>query len=153
MEAVSGSGMHPFLPTPRQTNFLLLLGFVLLGVGLYLRLQIVESEPLAAACFNGLARASCGLRRFVLELHALEVFGGIALIAAAVHFVRPDVVAFSVALCAAILGLFLDNVVPSAFAAAILVMGFARPVRGGRPRRARREGPRTTPPASSRVTH
>jgi len=145
--------MHPFVPTPRQTNFLLLLGFVSIGAGLYLRLQIVESEPLAAACFAGLARASCGLRRFIFELYGLEAFGGIALIAAAVHFVRPDITAFSVALCAAILGLFLHNVVPAAFAAAILIMSFARPERGGRPRRARREAPRATPPASSRVTH
>jgi divalent metal cation (Fe/Co/Zn/Cd) transporter len=145
--------MHPFLPTPRQTNFLLLLGFVSIGVGLYLRLQLVGSEPLAAACFAGLARASCELRRFILELYVLEVFGGIALIASAVHFVRPDVATFSVALCAAILGLFLHNVVPSAFAAAILVMSFARPVRGGRPRRVRREAPRATPPANSKVIH
>lgn len=145
--------MHPFMPTPRQTNLLLLLAFTSIGTALYLRLSIVESDTLAAACFAGAGRASCGLRRLVLELYALEVFGGVALIAAAVHFIRPDVAAFGIALCAAILGLFLDNVVPSAFAAAALIMSFARPARGGRPRPARRAAPPATPPASSRAIH
>jgi len=145
--------MYPFLPTPRQTNLLLLLAFATIGAALYLRISIVESDILAAACFAGAERASCGLRRLIFELYALEVFGGVALIAATVHFFKPDAMAFGTALCAAILGLFLNNVVPSAFAAAILVMSFARPVRGGRPRQAPRTARRATPPASSRATH
>ncbi len=145
--------MHPFLPTPRQTNLLLLLAFATIGTALYLRISVVESDTLAAACFAGAERASCGLRRFILELYALEVFGGVALIAATVHFFKPDAMTFGIALCAAILGLFLDNVVPCAFAAAILVMSFARPARGGRPRPAQRGARRATPPASSRATH
>jgi hypothetical protein len=145
--------MHPFLPTPRQTNLLLLLAFTAIGVALHLRISIVESDTLAAACFAGAERASCGLRRFIHELYALEVFGGVALIAAAVHFFKPDAMTFGIALCAAILGLFLDNVVPSAFAAAILVMSFARPARGGRPRPVQRAAGRATPPASSKATH
>jgi hypothetical protein len=145
--------MHPFLPAPRQTNFLLLLAFTSIGAALYLRLSIVESDTLAAACFAGAGRASCGLRRLILELYGLEVFGGVALIAATVHFFRPDVLAFGIALCAAILGLFLNNVVPSAFAVAILIMGFARPARGGKPRPMRRTAQPATPPASSRAIH
>ncbi len=41
--------MHPFLPTPRQTNLLLLLAFTTIGVALYLRILVVESDALAAA--------------------------------------------------------------------------------------------------------
>ena len=144
--------MHPFLPTPRQTNLLLLIAFTSIGAALYLRLSIVESGTLTAACFAGAGRASCGLRWLILELHALEVFGGVALIAAVVHFFRPDVTVFAIALCAAILGLFLNNVVPSAFAAAVLIMSFARPARGGRPGPPRRAAPPATPPASSRAS-
>lgn len=145
--------MYPFLPTPRQTNLLLLLGFATIGAALYLRISIVESDTLSAACFAGVERASCDLRQLILELYALEVFGGVALIAATVHFFKPEAMTFGIALCAAIMGLFLNNVVPSAFAAAILVMSLARPARGGRPRPAQRAVPRATPPASSRETH
>jgi hypothetical protein len=145
--------MHPFLPTPRQTNLLLLLAFTSIGAALYLRLSIVESDTLAAACFAGAGRASCALRRLIVELYALEFFGGVALIAATVHFFRPHALTFGVALCAAILGLFLNNVVPSAFSVAILVMSFARPVQGGRPRPMRRTAKPATPPASSRAIH
>ena len=145
--------MHPFLPTPRQTNLLLLLAFTTIGVALYLRISVVESDTLATACFAGAERASCGLRRFILELYALEVFGGVALIAAAVHFFKPDAVTFGIALCAAILGLFLDNVVPSAFAAAHRPREAHDENGGGRPRPAQRAARRATPPASSRATH
>ena len=150
---VAAFAMRPFLPTPRQTNLLILLGFCALGAGLYLRHSILDAAPLATACLAGMARGSCVLRRFLVELYELQFFGGVALIAAAAHFIRPRAVVFAAALAAAILGLFLHNVVPSAFAVSILVMAFARTPRVGTRKTRPAAPPQTTRPASSRTTH
>ena len=48
--------MHPplFLPTARQTNWLLIVGFLALGQALYLRYLAIEHAPVSLACQGGL---------------------------------------------------------------------------------------------------
>jgi hypothetical protein len=147
--------MRPFLPTPRETNVLVVLGCAALGYGLYLRYAVVESQSLEIACAAGLPRAVCHLRRIVIDLSEMEFFGGAALVAAVLHLVRPRVITFAVGLFAAILGLVLSNNVPSAFATALLVIGFARPERpapANKPLPASAASGQTTTPASSRTS-
>ena len=48
--------MHPqlFLPSARAINWLLVVGFLAVGEGLYLRYLAVEYAPVALACQAGL---------------------------------------------------------------------------------------------------
>ncbi len=144
--------MRPFLPTPRQTNWLLLLGFGAFAAALHLRQSLLEFEPLIASCASGAPLAACGLRRAVLELSGLQLFGGISLIAAALHFHRPRLVLFAVALCAGAAGLLWGNATAAAAAAALLTLSFARP-QGDRQMPAPPAPPPATTPASSRTIH
>jgi hypothetical protein len=148
--------MRLFLPTPRETNLLVVLGCAALGCGLYLRHMIVDSSALELACAAGLPRASCILRRAVIDFHEMELFGGVALVAAIVHFVNPRLIPFAIAMCAAILGLLLANNELSAIAIGGLVVSFARPVRHprtSRPLPVRSMRAPTIVPASSKTSH
>lgn len=145
--------MRPFPPSPRQINLLILLGFSALGAALYLRNALLDADALAAACFAGAPRAACTARAVLAELSEMQLFGGVALIAAVLHFARPRLAAFAVALAAAILGLFLGNAGAAAFAAAFLVMAFARVPPAGRRAPAPGAPPPATTPASSRTIH
>jgi hypothetical protein len=145
--------MALFTPTPRQTNFLVLLVCASLGYGLYLRLSVLESLELAAACAAGLPRAVCSLRRIVIDLQDLQFFAGTALAGALYHFFRPALPAFAIALAATAFGLTVGHVGASALAAALLVIGLARPARAGNSTPAPAGSPQTTGPASSRPTH
>jgi hypothetical protein len=148
--------MRPFLPNPRETNLLVVLGCAALGYGLYLRHSIVDSSALEFACAAGLPRASCILRRAVIDFQEMELFGGTALVAAIVHFVKPRLAAFAIAMCAAILGSFLANNELSAIAIGMLVVSFARPVRhsrASRPLPAPSMPAPTIAPASSKTSH
>jgi len=145
--------MRLFLPTPRETNLLILLGFAAFGYALYLRILVVDTPAIEVACAEGLVRMVCGLRRTVIELTDLQFFGGVALVCSVVHFIRPRFATLATGLVAALFGLILRNTGVSALAMAILIMGFARPVYVDRPRRAEAAGTRTTAPASSRQFH
>ena len=145
--------MRFYLPTPRQTNLLLLIGFVAFGYALYLRFLVLEAPAIEFACGEGLPRAVCGLRKVIVELYGLQFFGGLALAAAILHFARPRFVTFAVALAACVFGLLLRNTGVAALAAAILIMAFARPAYASKSRPAPTTAPRTTPPASSRTSH
>jgi hypothetical protein len=144
--------MRLFVPSPRQTNFLLLAGFAALGAAVYIRYGLVESAAMTSVCEGDVVRAGCTLRRMALELQQTQIFGGIALIAAAVHFWRPSVAAFAVALVATAFGLLLFNASAAAFAAGLLILAFARPVLASTSTRASTAPPQTTPPASSETT-
>jgi hypothetical protein len=124
--------MRLFLPTPRETNLLVVFGCAALGYGLYLRHVIVDSPTLELACAAGLPRVSCLLRRTVTEFQQMQLFGGVALAASIVNFLNPRFAAFAVAMCAATLGLVLGNGDVSAIAVGLLVVSFARPVRHSR---------------------
>lgn len=149
---MAASRMRLFVPTPRQTNLLIVAGFAALGAAIYLRYGILESATLNAACEAGAVRAGCGLRRAALELQETQIFGGIALVAAVLHFFRPNVAAFTVALVASVFGLLLFNTAAAAFAVGLLIIAFARPVHASTPTPMPTAPPRTTTPASSETS-
>jgi hypothetical protein len=63
----------------------------------------------------------------------MELFGGLALVVAALHFVRPRFALFAAGVAAAVAGLILYNTGPAALAVALLVVSLARPVHASRP--------------------
>jgi hypothetical protein len=115
-----------FLPSARATNWLLVIGFSTLGYALYFRYLVVEQSTVGLACEAGLQTWLCATRRLMVALFNHSVFGAIALAAAALHFLRPSLLAFAIALGAAGFGIVLYNVGSSAFAVAILILSFAR---------------------------
>jgi hypothetical protein len=116
-----------FLPSARQTNLLLVVGFSCLGYALYLRYLVIEQSAVGLACEAGLATWLCATRRVVLVLFNRNVFGIVALGAAALNFIRPSLVLFLIALAAASSGLVLYNVALSSVAIAVLILSFSRP--------------------------
>lgn len=141
--------MRLFLPSPRETNLLILLGCAALGYALYLRHSVVAAPELATACAAGLPRAICSLRRIMIELGEMQFFGGLALVASVVQFVRPRVAAFATGLVAAVFGLNLANTELAALAAGILVISLARPARTSTPPPGPAMLPTARAPASS----
>ena len=117
-----------FLPSARQTNWLLIVGFLSLGYALYLRYTAIEVPVVALACQAGLDTWLCFARKTATTLFQHSVFGGVALGVAVLNLLRPSVVLVAVALAAAGLGIVLYNVTLSAFALALLVLSLARPV-------------------------
>lgn len=118
--------MKLFLPSPRATLWLMLIGFCSLGYALYLRYLAIEQSSVGLACDAGLATWLCAARKTATALFTYSVFGGIALAAAVLHMLRPSIVLFAVALAAAGFGIVLYNVALSAFAVALLVLSLAR---------------------------
>jgi hypothetical protein len=118
---------RPFLPTARQTNLLLIVGFACLGYALYFRYLVIEQSTVGLACEAGLATWLCATRRVVLVLFNHNVFGVVAVGAAVLNFIRPSLVLFTIALAAAGLGIVLYNVALSSLAIALLILSFARP--------------------------
>src|SRR4051794_5637614 len=116
-----------FLPTPRQTNWLLICGLLALGQALYLRYQVIENSQLSFACQGGLDSWTCSSRKLVIFLFMHAVFGWSAMAASVLHLMHPSLVLMSVALVATALGLVLHNAGLSGFAAALLMLSLARP--------------------------
>jgi hypothetical protein len=116
-----------FLPSARQTNLLLVIGFSCLGYALYLRYLVIEQSTVGLACEAGLATWLCATRRLVLALFNHNVFGIVALGAAALNFIRPSLVLFAITLVAASFGIVLYNVALSSVAIALLILSFSRP--------------------------
>lgn len=121
---------RPFLPTARQVNVLLTVGFLSVGYALYMRYLVIEQTTVGLACEAGLATGQCRMRGFIIALFNARAFGLVALGAALVHLWRPSVAALAVGLGAAAFGLVLYNTGLSSFALALLILGFARPQRG-----------------------
>ncbi len=115
-----------FMPTARQVNGLLVVGFVSIGYALYLRYLGIEQTPVGLACDAGLNTWLCLSRRVASALFNHQVFGLIALAAALLNLLRPTLLIFAVALAAAGLGIVLYNVGLSALAAGLLILSFAR---------------------------
>ena len=116
-----------FLPTARQTNWLLIIGFIALGEALYLRYTVMENSTMSLACQGGLNTWLCATFRLVTVLYPYEVFGGAALAVALLNLLRPSLVLFAVALAAAAFGLVLHNADLSALATGVLILSLARP--------------------------
>jgi len=116
-----------FLPTPRQTNVLLAVGFLSLGFAFYVRYRVIEHTPVGLACEAGLDTWLCLTRKIAMGLFNHSVFGTVALGAAGLNLIRPSVVLFGLGLAAGGLGIVLYNVGLSGLAIALLLLSLARP--------------------------
>jgi hypothetical protein len=119
--------MQLFLPTARQTNWLLSVGFVALGEALYLRYLAIEHTQVSLACQGGLNTWLCATFRLTIVLFEHSAFGWVALVAAALNLLRPSLVLVSLALAAAAFGLVLHNAGLAGLAVALLILSLARP--------------------------
>jgi hypothetical protein len=116
-----------FLPTARQTNWLLIVGFLSLGEALYLRYLGIENSQVAQACQAGLNTWLCSTFKLAIALFMHSVFGWSAIAAALLNLVRPSLVLLAFALVATTFGLVLHNTALSGLAAALLMLSLARP--------------------------
>ena len=116
-----------FLPTARQTNWLLVIAFLSLGEAMYVRYLAIETSTVSLACQAGLDTWLCGTFRLTIWLFNYEVFGAVALAAALLNLLRPSLVLVAVALAAAAFGIVLHNADLSALAAGVLILSLARP--------------------------
>jgi hypothetical protein len=121
-------GTRIFLPSARQMNWLLIVGFSSVGYALYLRYLAIELSTVSLACEGGLDTWLCLSRRVVIALFKHWVFGTVAVAAAALNLIRPSVVLFAIGLAAAGFGIVLYNTALTALAAALLILSLARPV-------------------------
>jgi len=119
-----------FLPTARQTNRLLIVGFLALGCAFYLRYLVIEQPGVGIACQDGLRTWQCRIRQVAIGLFTHAVFGWLALAAAVLNLIRPHLVLLGIGIAAAGFGIVLYNVALSALAVALLILSLARPVRG-----------------------
>jgi hypothetical protein len=116
-----------FLPSARALNWLLTIGFLSLGYALYLRYLVIEQSTVGQACDAGLTTWLCSIRKVTTALFNHQVFGWIAVGAAALNMLRPSIPLFAIALVVTAFGIVLYNVGLSALAAALLITSFARP--------------------------
>jgi len=116
-----------FLPTARQTNWLIAAGLLSIGYALYLRYLAVEFTSVGLACQAGLQTWLCFTRKIVIALFTNSVFGFVAVAAALLNLIRPSLVLFGVGLMAAGFGVVLYNVGLSALAVGLLILSLARP--------------------------
>lgn len=116
-----------FLPTARQTNWLLIIGFLSVGEALYLRYMAIENGNVSLACQAGQQTWLCSAFRLSIVLFNHQVFGAVALVAAVVNLLRPSVVLMALAIAAAGFGVVLHNADLSALAAGVLILSLARP--------------------------
>jgi hypothetical protein len=115
-----------FLPTARQTNWLLIVGFLSVGEALYIRYMAIENLNVELACQAGLNTWLCSAFRLSIILFNHEVFGGVALAAALLNLLRPSIVLVAFALAAAGFGIVLHNADLAALAAGVLILSLAR---------------------------
>jgi hypothetical protein len=121
-------GTRTFLPSARQINWLLIVGFSSVGYALYLRYLAIELSTVSLACEGGLDTWLCLSRRVVIALFKHWVFGTVAVAAAGLNLIRPSVVLFAIGLAATGFGIVLYNTALAALAAALLMLSLARPV-------------------------
>ena len=116
-----------FLPTARQTNWLLIVTFLSVGEALYIRYMAIENVNIELACQAGLNTWLCTAFRLSIVFFNHDVFGGVALVAALLNLIRPSIVLMSLSLAAAGFGIVLHNPELSALAAGLLILSLARP--------------------------
>jgi hypothetical protein len=116
-----------FLPTARQTNWLLVIAFLCLGEAMYVRYRVMENATMSLACQGGLNTWLCGTFRLTTALYPYQVFGGAALAIAVLNLLRPSIVLLAAALAAAAYGVVMHNADLSALAAGVLILSLARP--------------------------
>ena len=117
-----------FLPTARQGNWLLIVGFVARRRG---ALSALSRDRICARVARLPGRPpvlGCARRSgWSIVLYNHSVFGWVALAAALLNLMRPSIVLMSVALAAAGFGLVLHNADLSGLAVALLILSLARP--------------------------
>ena len=116
-----------FLPTARQTNWLMIVAFLAVGEAIYIRYMVAENANAELACQAGLNTWLCGAFKLTTVLYHFEAFGAVALAAALLNLLRPSIVLMTVALAAAGFGLVQHNADLSALAVAVLILSLARP--------------------------
>jgi hypothetical protein len=116
-----------FLPTARETNWLLIVAFLSVGQALYIRYMAIENLNTELACQAGLQTWLCTTFRISIVFFNHEVFGWVALGAALLNLLRPSLVLAALALAAAGFGIVLHNADLSALAAGVLILSLARP--------------------------
>lgn len=116
-----------FLPTARQTNWLLIVAFLCLGEAMYLRYMVMENSTMSLACQGGLNTWLCSTFRLTTALYPHQAFGGVALALALLNLLRPSIILVAVALAAAAFGIVLHNADLAALAAGVLILSLARP--------------------------
>jgi len=116
-----------FLPTARQTSWLLIVAFLAVGQALYVRYMAIENPNVELACRAGLSTWLCSAFRLSIALYTHDIFGGVALTAALLNLVRPSIVLVAVALAAGAYGVVMHNADLSALAAGFLILSLGRP--------------------------
>lgn len=116
-----------FRLTPRQVQWLLIIGFSAVGYALYLRYLAVEYSPVALACDGGLQTWLCKSRAVATYLFRHSVFGLAALAIALLNLMRPSIVLLTAGIAIAGVGLVLYNTGLAGVAVALMILGFARP--------------------------
>ena len=116
-----------FLPTARQTNWLLIVGFGALGYALYLRYMAIEQSTVGLACEAGLGTWLCTTRRIASMIFSRSGFGWAALVFAALNLLRPSVPLLAAGIATAAFGLVRYNAGLSGLAIGVLIASFARP--------------------------
>lgn len=102
-----------------------------LAAALSLRYGIIQNTSIGLACQAGEASLLCRARLATIFLFTWNVFGGVAIAAAALQLCRPNISALGTGLVFAAFGLVLYNTRFSALAVALLVLSLARLARGG----------------------
>ncbi|MBS0535362.1 MAG: hypothetical protein JSR72_14990 [Proteobacteria bacterium] len=115
-----------FLPSARETNILLIVGFGALGYALYVRYMGIEQSAIGLACNAGLDTFMCLQRKVWAALFDRAIIGWAAVIIAAINLLRPTLVVFALGLAVACIGVVLYNVMLSALAIGLLLLSFAR---------------------------
>lgn len=115
-----------FLPSLRQSCWLLTVGIVAVGGALYLRYMVMQVPEKALACQAGLDTWLCLARKVAIDFFQHNVFGAVALGAAVLNLVRPSIVLVTVVLFTAGLGIVLYNVALSSLAVALVPLSLAR---------------------------
>ena len=116
-----------FLPTSRQLNLLLIVGFLSVGYALYLRYLVIEQSTVGLACEAGLRTWLCFTRKTVIALFNHSAFGIGALVAALINLVRPSIMLLALGLAAGGFGIVLYNLGLSALALPLFILSLARP--------------------------
>jgi hypothetical protein len=116
-----------FLPTARQTNWLLIIAFLSVGQAMYLRYMAIENLNVELACQAGLKTWLCTAFHVAIALYSHYIFGAVALAAAVLNLIRPSLILVAVSLAAGGFGIVLHNPELSALAAGVLILSLARP--------------------------
>jgi hypothetical protein len=115
-----------FLPSARQTNWLLIVAFLSLGEAFYLRYLVIENSQLAQACDAGLQTWTCWSRKLTIALFRQSVFGWSALIAAVLNLLHPSILLLCCAIAFTAFGLVLHDTTLAGIAAGLMMLSLAR---------------------------